>query len=537
MCPQTFSFGDSGPSVAGGIRGVAVGQNDFGQTWDDARKSALVAQIVSGKLSVKDACARNGLSPETIQDWVRVFRRTTLQALDEHLRQTFLIQGADAASLGSAEYTGTLADIPLTDLIQTFQMGSKDGVITVTRDGCKSRIWCRGGEIIDAESGRLRGENAVYRILGFEQGQVFADFRGEPRERSIELPTNLLLLESARRKDEGARLLDKLGGLRAMYVAAFGEPASEAEREVLAACDGQRDVSAMLEHAEVGELEMLGAAVALAERGAIVRQSALSPIAPSALVVSKETPNVLVSAELLGAVVSLSPLAASQPPQRPQRRAEPLVQLRPLLALVGVALAVGGIVWGFTRARWVPPGTTVPAAARPSPPLAVPRLPETYEVDTLAEPAHAELWLDGLNAGVGRLRRELLRDGQAHSLRVVAEGYAPTTLLFADAPPPSHIRLEPLSEPVARQEPAPAVVPTAPPGSAPLPPPRARRAAVPPRATERPRPVERVPAAAGERTPATASERAPASAADAAPPAAPRVQIIEGTTPNVRIIE
>ena len=525
MCAQTFSFCGSGPSVAGGIRGVAVGQNDFGQTWDDARKSALVAQIVSGKLSVKDACARHGLSPEAIQDWVRVFRRTTLQALDDHLRQTFLIQGADAASLGSAEYTGTLADIPLTDLIQTFQMGARDGVITVTQDGRKSRIWCRGGEIIDAESGRLRGESAVYRILAFERGQVFADFRGEPRERSIELPANLLLLESARRKDEGARLLDKLGGLQAVYVAAFGEPTSAAERELLAACDGQRDVSALLEHGELGDLETLGAAVALAERGAIVRQSALSPSAPAALVVSKETPNVLVSADILGSVVSLSPLAASQPPMRRERRADPLAQLGPALALLGVALAIGGIVWGFTRARWSTPGATAPAAARPSSALAAPRAPETYEVDTLAEPAHAELWLDGSSAGVGRLRRELLRDGQAHSLRVAAEGYAPTTLLFADAPPPRFIRLEPLGDPVARQaarsELAPAVAPTPVPAPAPLPPPRPKRAPVPPRATERPRPAE----------------RAPAAAPDAAPPSAPRVQIIEGTTPNVRIIE
>jgi hypothetical protein len=501
---------------------VAVGQNDFGQTWDDARKSTLVAQIVSGKLSVKEACERHGLSPETIQDWVRVFRRTTLQALDEHLRQTFLIQGADAASLGSAEYTGTLADIPLNDLIQTFQMGSRDGVITVTRDGRKSRIWCRGGEIIDAESGRLRGESAVYRILAFDRGQVFADFRGEPRERSIELPANLLLLEAARRKDEGARLLDKLGGLQAVYGAAFGEPTSEAERELLAACDGQHDVSALLEHSALGDLETLGAAAALAERGAIVQQSARSPIAPASLVVSKETPNVLVSADILGSVVSLSPLAASQPPARRERRAEPFAQLGPALALLGVALAVGGIVWGFTRARWTTPAGTAPAAARPTAPLAAPRLPETYEVDTLAEPPHAELWLDGLNAGVGRLRRELLRDGQAHSLRVVAEGYAPTTLLFADAPPPSHIRLEPLSDPAARPraEAAPALAPT-PPAPVPPPSPRARRAPVPPRAAERPRPVE----------------RAPTPAADAAPPSAPRVQIIEGTTPNVRIIE
>src|SRR5690349_17166291 len=185
-----------------GYPGVVVGTDkESHKSWDDARKSALVAQIVSGKLSVKSACERHDLSAETIQDWVRVFRRTTLQALDEHLRQTFLIQGADAASLDSAEYTGTLDDIPIADLIQTFQMGSKDGVISVTRDGQRSQLWCEKGEIIDAESGPLCGEAAVYRLLSFDRGHVFADFRSESHERRIELPGNLLLLEAARRTD------------------------------------------------------------------------------------------------------------------------------------------------------------------------------------------------------------------------------------------------------------------------------------------------------------------------------------------------
>src|SRR5688572_2896300 len=205
------------------------------KAWDDAKKSALVAQIVSGKLGVKSACERHDLSPEAIQGWVRVFRRTTVQAFDEHLRQTFLIQGADAASLGTAEYTGTLDDIPIADLIQTFQMGGKGGVITITRDGQHSHIWFDKGEIIDAESQTLKGEPAIYRILGFERGQVLADFHSEPRPRTIDAPGNMLLLEAARRKDESARLIDRLGD-RAVYRSS--DPAvvasNDVEREVLA---------------------------------------------------------------------------------------------------------------------------------------------------------------------------------------------------------------------------------------------------------------------------------------------------------------
>ena len=535
MYAQTFSFSVRRPSEAGGIRGAAVGTNDnFGQTWDDARKSALVAQIVSGKLSVKAACERHELSPETIQDWVRVFRRTTLQALDEHLRQTFLIQGADAASLGSAEYTGTLADIPLSDLIQTFQMGAKDGVISVTSDGRRSRIWCRAGEIVDAESGRLRGELAAYRILALERGQVFADFRAEPRERSIEVPANLLLLEAARRKDESARLLDQLDGLKSIYRAvapAAAETASAVEREVLLLCDGQADLSAVLERSELGDLELLAAVVALRARGAIVRER--TPLAPAAIVVSKETPNAIVSADILGSVVSLSPLAAShRPPPARTRRTAPL-------AVLAAALVLGGGIWALARPRFTAqPSLRTASREPPGAPLTAAPEPASYEVDTVVEPAHAELWLDGLKVGVGRLRRELPHDGQAHSLRVVAEGHAPTTVLFRDAPPPNHVRLEPLSAAPSSAAPPSAAPPSAAPSSAPAPrdasPPEAPRAVLP---ASRPRRSSAVPPHATERT----TERPRPAERGASPPgeapAAPRVQIIEPTTPVVRIIE
>jgi hypothetical protein len=494
---------------------VVATNEESDRSWDDAGKSALVAQIVSGKLSVKAACQRHELSAETIQDWVRVFRRTTLQALDEHLRQTFLIQGVDAALLGSAEYTGTLDDIPIPDLIQTFQLGAKDGVISVTRGAERSQIWCEKGAIVDAQSGRLSGEAALYRILDFERGQVFADFRCEPRRRTIELPGNVLLLEAARRKDECARLLDRLGETSAIYRPAAGATAvstTAAERVVLALCDGERAIRDVLEESELGDLEALSAIASLVEREYLLRDgtSLVPRLASQALILSKHTPQ---------SVLSFSPTATSQRVPSPARRPSSV-------SWIVAGTLLGSLVWGGLAAL------SRSGALAPSPAAPPPVAPASFVIDSSAEPPDAELWLDGVPAGQGHVRRELPRDGTHHELRVTAAGHAPTTLLFVDAPPPAFIRLEKLAVPPPRPEPAPALAaPSSPPVPRPVAPRPAPPEAAPPR-TRRSSPESALKAPAERAAPTSEG------AAIAAPPrSVPRIQIIGDEAPDVRVIE
>jgi hypothetical protein len=54
------------------------------------------------------------------------------------------------------------------------------------------------------------------------------------------------------------------------------------------------------------------------------------------------------------------------------------------------------------------------------------------------------MWLDGRKLSTGQVNAVLPKDGRAHELRVAAEGYAPTTVLFVDAAPPGQVQLESL---------------------------------------------------------------------------------------------
>jgi hypothetical protein len=283
----------------------------------------------------------------------------------------------------AARFSGTLDDLGVADLIQIVQLLGKSAQITVTRDGAESHLWCSDGELIDAQSGSARGEAALFRVLSFEQGWLVAELQAVERARTIFGTSQQLLLEAARRKDELVRR---------------GEPAEPSVDSVPDARFGAEEIAA--------------------ERIAEVAQQA----------------------------ASLPPIVA-QP-----RRSEPAAAPRGFawLALASVLLAPGAYFWGAYTA----PAPELASASQPvaaqqivtPPPVSTPRS-ENYEVVVSTEPQSAELWLDGKHAATGHLSTSELRDGASHELSVKAPGYAPVTIFFADAAPPSVVRLERLPAP------------------------------------------------------------------------------------------
>jgi hypothetical protein len=300
--------------------------------WDESRRATLIHQILNGEQSLDAACAAHGISPETVRSWAPVYRQRTQQALDEKLQQASLITGVSAERSGSAVYTGSLDDIAVPDLLQTCQMGNKDAVITVTHGSERSSIWCERGVIVDAESGALRGEPAIYRILNLEQGQVTADFRLEARTRTVELPCHVLLIEGARHRDECARLMPQLKGPRSIFVQAPGAWAAHTtlmDREVLALCDGERSVSNVLAASNLSDLDTLATMVRLVGRGyLLIDGSSASP--PSVA----ESP---VTGDWGSCSNIYLPLPQTAPPVGRSKRSAAL--------LVALGLVLGSLLW------------------------------------------------------------------------------------------------------------------------------------------------------------------------------------------------
>ncbi|MEM7247931.1 MAG: DUF4388 domain-containing protein [Acidobacteriota bacterium] len=153
---------------------------------------------------------------------------------------------------------GNLATLSLPGLIQLLHLERRTGRLDLTPEaevGPGGKVWFEDGSAIHAELGDGgEGETALRALLSLEKGE-FAFLTGEESpSRSIELPTEQLVMEAACQRDHERRE----GSVRPSDVPRFA-PVGDGEHtprfntlqwRVLAAIDGRRDVAAL--SAELG---------------------------------------------------------------------------------------------------------------------------------------------------------------------------------------------------------------------------------------------------------------------------------------------
>lgn len=115
-----------------------------------------------------------------------------------------------AESLARTRFSGSLEDVAVVDLLQTIAVSGKSGVALVKRGDREAQLYFQKGQLIDAEVGDLRGEEAVYRAITWTTGTFDLEFRAVDHPVVIEASTNALLMEGLRRVDELGRLAEQL---------------------------------------------------------------------------------------------------------------------------------------------------------------------------------------------------------------------------------------------------------------------------------------------------------------------------------------
>lgn len=427
--------------------------------------------ILTLKLDLEAAFETRGssLSMDRAREWVLACRRSVRHALDSELHRALSQRGYDAGTLCAPEVTAALADVTACDLLQTISMSRKDAIIQVLHASLTGRIWCCGGEIIDAESGRLKGEPAVYRILGLEAGELCVDFRPVRRPRVIQGSTQNLMLEALRRKDECAVLRKQLGEAELVY--SFAPAAIPSDRVVgsvesalLEAFTRGARIDTVLTNSSLGDLEVLSSLSALARRGWLVPSAeAPRPVRP---------PRVEVSVDER----STASLSANTRARRPTVASAALVAVLALgLSVVALLTVHGGAdsegptpsmagpeiaaadrvepTGAVTNrgARSASEGSlatvTASLSARDSTPKPGAGPPFTFPLQVQVEPTRAAIWLDGERMATGALSMVLPRDGRTHELYLHAHGHRSQTLLFRDLSPPPVVILERQEEP------------------------------------------------------------------------------------------
>ncbi len=162
-----------------------------------------------------------------------------------------------------AGFAGSLSDMGVVDLVQTFEIGRKTGSIKLEgeRTGV---IYFREGKVIDSELGRLKGENAFYRMLNTFEGKFEVGFQPVERPERIEMSTQGLLMEGMRRLDEWGRMLEQLPPLETVFELDYTQLAdrlSEIPDEVnglLRLFDGRRPLARVVDDSDFEDLAALG---------------------------------------------------------------------------------------------------------------------------------------------------------------------------------------------------------------------------------------------------------------------------------------
>lgn len=107
-------------------------------------------------------------------------------------------------------FQGSLKELPLPDIIQLVSVSGKTGKFTLTRDADRGFIYLKNGQMVHSFVGDLVGEEAIYSLAIWNQGEFQFSPGEEPDRQTISKSNTNLLMEAARRLDEWRVLSKKI---------------------------------------------------------------------------------------------------------------------------------------------------------------------------------------------------------------------------------------------------------------------------------------------------------------------------------------
>jgi DNA-binding response OmpR family regulator len=250
-----------------------------------------------------------------------VLARRTQENLSDH-RVTAMFK---------TRFAGSIHDMTVVDLLQTFEISRKSGTITFKSGARLGHVWLRDGRMIDAEVGTLRGEEAVYRMLVWSEADFEVDFGPVDREELVEQPTSVLVMEGMRRADEWGRLIEQLPALTSIFEVdhtKLVDRLSEIPDElngILRLLDGRRTLMEVVDDSPFEDLSTLTTLSKLYFEGLLVASvgaprpasatARSASVAPPAVHAAAEHPRVVVDATTTPPP-AMDPTATSEPPGR-----------------------------------------------------------------------------------------------------------------------------------------------------------------------------------------------------------------------------
>jgi CheY-like chemotaxis protein len=184
-------------------------------------------------------------------------------------------------------FAGSLEDMGVVDLLQTIEVSRKSGVARITDGKRLANVYFRDGKLVDAEIGKLRGEEAIYRALLWSSGNFEVEFKPIDNPDVIPTSTQGLLMEGMRRVDEWGRLSEQLPSLDVVFDVdheTLVERLTEIPDElnsILRLLDGRRNLMDIIDESPFDDLSTLSVISKLYFEGLLVLVEAEEQVVPS----------------------------------------------------------------------------------------------------------------------------------------------------------------------------------------------------------------------------------------------------------------
>lgn len=107
-------------------------------------------------------------------------------------------------------FQGSLKELPLADIVQLVAVSGKTGMFSLTRGAEKGAVYIQNGQITHARVNDVEGEDAIYALALWNDGQFQFSAGIDADTRTITRSNTNLLMEAARRSDEWKILSKKI---------------------------------------------------------------------------------------------------------------------------------------------------------------------------------------------------------------------------------------------------------------------------------------------------------------------------------------
>ena len=138
------------------------------------------------------------IKPFLIKDLVRVTKKVVERILLEKLQKSASRPGV---------IQGRLEEMNMTDLLQSLEMGQKSCRLKVRKGGEQGELYFASGQCRDAKIGNIEGDEAVYKVILWTEGEFEIDFNASnaSKRNTTTKNTTGLLMEAMRLMDEASR--------------------------------------------------------------------------------------------------------------------------------------------------------------------------------------------------------------------------------------------------------------------------------------------------------------------------------------------